>query len=178
MFVMACTFAIHLSFTSMHTYLKKSNCPHKPLVLWAIQILDQLSILLMHPLCHMKNAFHLGNDRLNKIATDKFHEAFELLNNCISTLRKFECGTRTIPSCPLLQANEARTTTAKLDKAPKCLAGPGTPGGGLVTPDTKRQCTRKANDAEPSTNNLSGTLAYTGANVMPLVNETNTLMHL
>jgi hypothetical protein len=55
MLVMACTFTLHLSLASMRTYLKKSNHPHKPLVLWGIQMLDQLSILLTHPLCHTNN---------------------------------------------------------------------------------------------------------------------------
>jgi hypothetical protein len=65
MFVVARSFDLHLSSMSMHSYLKKSNCPHKPLVLWVIQILDQLSILLTHPLHHMKNAFLLANDCLD-----------------------------------------------------------------------------------------------------------------
>ena len=74
----------------MHTHLKKSNCPHKPLVLWVVQMLDELSILLTYPLRHTKNAFLLTNHRLDKIATDKFHKAFKLLDDCVSTLRKFE----------------------------------------------------------------------------------------
>jgi hypothetical protein len=50
MFVVARTFALHLSSASMRSYLKKTNRPHKPLVLWLVQMLDQLSILLTHPL--------------------------------------------------------------------------------------------------------------------------------
>ena len=37
MFVVAHTFALHLSSTLMQAYLKKSNRPHKPLVLWTVQ---------------------------------------------------------------------------------------------------------------------------------------------
>jgi hypothetical protein len=108
MFIMAHTFALHLSSASMHDYLKNSNRPHKPLVLCGIKMIDQLSILLMHPLHHTKNAFLLSNDRLAKITTDKIREAFELLDNCVSTLLKFECGTGTIPSCPLLKLMRPR----------------------------------------------------------------------
>jgi hypothetical protein len=39
MFVIARTFTLHLSSTSMQLYLKKSNQPHKPLILWTIQML-------------------------------------------------------------------------------------------------------------------------------------------
>jgi hypothetical protein len=70
----------------MQAYLKKSNQPHKPLILWTVQMLDQLSILLTHPLRHTKNTFLLASGRLHKITTDKFHEAFKLLVDCISTL--------------------------------------------------------------------------------------------
>ena len=49
MFVVACTFALHIMSASMHAYLKKSNRSHKMLVLWVVHMVDQLSILLMHP---------------------------------------------------------------------------------------------------------------------------------
>jgi hypothetical protein len=77
MFVMARTFTLHLSFASMRLYLKKSNRPYKPLVLWTVQLIDQLSILLTHPLCHTKNSFLITNDRLSEVTMDKFIEAFE-----------------------------------------------------------------------------------------------------
>jgi hypothetical protein len=35
----------------------------------------------------MKNTFLLVNNRLHEVATDKFLEAFEILDDCISTLR-------------------------------------------------------------------------------------------
>jgi hypothetical protein len=139
----------------MRSYLKKSFHPYKPLVLWVVQMIDQLSILLTHPLHHTNNAFLLANDRLHEVATEKFQEAFELLDDCISMLQKFECGTGTIPFCPLLQANEAKATKAKLDKAPKGATGADSIMVGLVTPDTKRQRTGKAHEATPSTNDLS-----------------------
>jgi hypothetical protein len=139
MFVVARTFALHLSSASMRSYLKKSNQPHKPLVLWMVQMLDQLSILLTHPLRHAKNAFLVANDRLSEVASDKFVEAFELLDDCVSTLRKFECGTGAILSCPLLQADEAKATKAKRNKVPKHTAGHDHFGSGLITPNTKRQ---------------------------------------
>jgi hypothetical protein len=178
MFIVACTFTLHLSSASMRSYLKKSNRPHKPLILWTVQMLDQLSILLTHPLCHAKNAFLVANDRLSKVASDKFVEAFELLHNYVSTLRKFESGTGTIPSCPLLQADEAKATKAKLDKVPKCTAGHDPLGSGLVTPDTKRQRGSKPADITPSSDDLNGTLIYTGTDMMPTVNETNLSLRL
>jgi hypothetical protein len=82
-------------------------------------MLDQLSILLTHPLRQTKNTYLLANDRLSEIAPDKYVEAFELLDDCVGILRKFECGTGTIPSCPLLRADEAKIAEVKLDKAPK-----------------------------------------------------------
>jgi hypothetical protein len=106
MFVVARTFALHLSLASMRSYLKKTNRPHKPLVLWTVQMLDQLSILLTHPLRYAKNAFIVANDRLSEVASDKFAEAFKL----VSTLRKFESGTGTIPSCPLLPSTPRGST--------------------------------------------------------------------
>jgi hypothetical protein len=60
MFVMALTFPMHLSLASTHSYLKKSSHPHKPLVLWAIQMIDQLSILLIHMLSMLPSScYHL-----------------------------------------------------------------------------------------------------------------------
>jgi hypothetical protein len=178
MFVVACTFALHLSSASMRSHLKKSNRPHKSLVFWTVQMLDQLSILLTHPLCHAKNAFLVANDRLSEVALDKFVEAFELLDNCMSTLRKFESGTGTIPSCPLLQADKAKAAKAKLDKVPKLTAGHDPLGSGLVTPDTKRQRGSKPSNATPSSDDLSGTLVYTGTDMMPTVNESNLSLRL
>jgi hypothetical protein len=80
-------------------------------------MLDQLSILLTHLLRHLKNTFLLTHDRLHEVATNKFHEAFELLDNCISTLCKFKCGTDAILSFPLLQADEAMAKKTRLYKA-------------------------------------------------------------
>lgn len=70
----------------MRAYLKKSNRPHKPLVLWVIQMINQLSILLMHPLRYTKNTLLGAKDKVVDIATDKFIEAFDLLNDCITTI--------------------------------------------------------------------------------------------
>jgi hypothetical protein len=162
----------------MRASLKKSNRPHKPLVLWSVQMLDQLSILLTHPLRHTKNLYLLTNDRISEIATDKFTEAFELLEDCVSTLRKFECGTGTIPSCPLLQADEAKAAKAKLDKGAKRVTGKDTAGAGFVTPDPKRSRTIKPGDTTPSPDDLSGTLLYTGADMMPTVSEATPSLRL
>ena len=134
-------------------------------------MIDQLSILLLHLLCHTNNACLLSNDRLTKIATDKIGEEFELLANCVSTLRKVECGMGTIPSCPLFQAGEAKTARAKLDKTPKRPAGTDTSGAGLIMPDSKCQRISKNYDATPSADKLTGTLIYTGADMMPSVNK-------
>jgi hypothetical protein len=173
MFVVAHSFALHLSSASMRFYLKKSSQPHKPLVLWMVQMLNQLSILLTHPLCHAKNAFLVANNMLSEVAPDKFAEVFELLDDCVSTLHKFESGTGTIPSCPLLQADEAKATKAKLDKAPKCSAGHDPLDLGIITPDTKHQQGSKPSDSTPSSDDLNGTLVYTDTDMMLTVNESN-----
>jgi hypothetical protein len=178
MFIVARTIALHLSSSSMRAHLKKSNRPHKPLVLWTVQMLDQLSILITHPLRHTKNTFLLASGKLHEIASDKFTEAFELLDDCVSTLRKFECGTGTIPSCPLLMADEAKTARSKIDKAPKRPVGPDSSAMGLTSLDAKRQRSGKPADITPSADDLSGTLIYTGSDMMPSVNEANPAMRL
>jgi hypothetical protein len=178
MFVVARTFALHLSSASMRSYLKNSNQPHKPLVLWMVQMLDQLSILLTHPLHHAKNVFLVANDRLSEVASDNYVKAFELLDDCVSTLRKCKSGTGTIPSCPLLQADKAKAAKAKLKKVPKCTAGHDPLGSGLVTPDTERQQGSKHSDVTLSSDNLSGALIYTGTRMMLTINETNLSLHL
>jgi hypothetical protein len=178
MFVVAPTLALHLSSASMRSYLKKTNRPHKPLVLWTVQMRGQLSILLTHPLCYAKNTFLVTNGRLSKVASDKFVEAFELLDNCVSTLRKFESGTGTIPSCPLLQADKAKAAKTKPDKTPKRHTGHDPHGSGLITPNTKRQHGPKLGEATPSGDALNGTLVYTSTNMMPTVNETNLSLRL
>ena len=71
-------------------------------------MINQLSVLLTHPLCHTKNTFLVGNDRISGIAMDKFRETFDLLDDCISTLHKFECGKDTISMCPLLQVDKSK----------------------------------------------------------------------
>jgi hypothetical protein len=141
-------------------------------------MLNQLSILLTHPLCHAKNAFFAANNRLSEVASDKFVEAFELLDNCVSTLHQFESGTGTIPSCPLLQADEAKTTKAKLDKAPKHTASHNPLGSGVITPNTKRQRGLKPSNATLSSDDLNGTFVYTGNDMMPTVNESNLSLRL
>jgi hypothetical protein len=124
-YIVARTFALHLSSSSMRSYLKKSNRPHKPLVLWTVQMLDQLSILLTHPLCHMKNTFLLANNRLHEIASDKFIEAFELLDDCISNLHKFECGTGTARSSKPMRLRPPRRS---LTRPQSMLLDPRPPG--------------------------------------------------
>ncbi len=99
----------------MWSYLKKSNQPHRLLILWVVQMLNQLSILLKYPLWHTKNAFLVAQDKTGNIATDKFIKAFELLDDCISTLCKFESGTGTILSCSLLQAEDLKQAKSKQD---------------------------------------------------------------
>jgi len=96
--------------------IEATNQPHRPLILWVVQMLDQLSILLTHPFRHTKNASLVAQDNINDIATNKFIEAFDLLDNCVSTLCKFKSGTGTIPSCPLLQADKLKQAKSKLDQ--------------------------------------------------------------
>jgi hypothetical protein len=162
----------------MRAHLKKSNRPHKPLVLWTVQMLNQLSILITHPLRHTKNTFLLASGKIHEIAADKFNEAFELLDDCVSTLRKFECGTGTIPSCPLLMADEARAARSKANKTPKCTSGPDASAMGFTSPNAKRQRSGKPVDTTPSADDLADTLIYMGTDMMPSVNEANPAMRL
>jgi hypothetical protein len=178
MFIVAHTLALHLSSASMRAHLKKSNRTHKPLVLWTVQMLDQLSILITHPLRRTKNTFLLASGKLHEITVDKFNEAFELLDDCVSTLRKFECGTGTIPSCPLIMADEARVARSKVDKTPKRTSRPNASALGFTSPDAKRQRSGKPADTTPSADDLSGTLIYTGTDMMPSINEANPAMRL
>ena len=113
-------------------------------------MLNQLSILLTHPLHHTKNKFLLASGKLHEIATDKFHDAFKLLNDCISTLQKFECGMGIMPSFPLIQADEAKAARTKLNKTSKRPAVANTSGAGSITPDSKHQRVGKTNDGHPN----------------------------
>ena len=83
-----------------------------------------------------------------------------------------------IPSCPLLQAEELKTAQSKPEKASKWPGVTDTYRTGLAAPDTKRQRTGKPGDTTPSSNDLSGTLVYTGNDMMPSVNEVNPAMRL
>ena len=98
---------------------------------------NQPIILLTPPLQHSKNAFLLANDRLCEVATNKFHKAFELLDNCISTLQKFECCTGTIPSCPLLQAEENAVTPESADLLITVVRKPDGEGHAVLTVRTQ-----------------------------------------
>jgi hypothetical protein len=49
---------------------------------------------------------------------------------------------------------------------------------GFVTPDAKRARLGKPGDAARSADDLSGTLVYTGADMMPTVNEANPSLRL
>ena len=149
---------------------QKINQPHRPLVLWVVQMLDQLSILLTHPLGHTKNASLMAQGNITDIATDKFIKAFDLLDDCISTLRKFKSGTGTIPSCPLLQADELKQAKSKLDQLKR--AAPVNNHRGQPSSDPKK--------ARPSVitltaDDLAGTFIFKGRpdKMMPLVNEAN-----
>jgi hypothetical protein len=175
MFIVVHTFALLLSLALVQAYLKRSNRPHKPLVLWTVQMLDQLSILLTHLLWHTKNTYLLTKNRFQEVATDKFVKAYKLFDKCVRTLHKFVYGTDTIPSCPLLQADEAKATKAKLDKALKRHASSDASGPGLITPDTKCRCSAKPGDSAPSAEDFSGTLIYTGTDMMPTVNNQSCL---
>ena len=66
MFVFASSCALHITSSSMPAYLKKSNHSQKPLVLWVVQMTDQLIILLTHPLCHTQNTFLVAQDKVHQ----------------------------------------------------------------------------------------------------------------
>jgi hypothetical protein len=64
-------------------------------------------------------------------------------------------------------ADEAKTARSKIDKAPKRTAGPDFSATGFTLPDAKRQRPGKHADTTPSADDLSGTLIYTGMDMMP-----------
>ena len=175
MFVVARTFALHITSASMRSYLKKTNQPHRPLVLWVVQMIDQLSILLTHPLRHTKNASLVAHGDISGIATDKFVEAFDLLDDCVSTLRKFESGTGTIPSCPLLQSDDLKQAKSKLDRQKRIA--PADTQKSHAASDTKRA---RPSVATPTADDLAGTLIFKGRpdEMMPSVNEPNPALRL
>lgn len=105
-------------------------------MLWVIQMVDQLSILLTHPLCYTKNTFLIANDRAHDIATNKFQEAFDLFDDHISILCKFKCGTDMISSCPLLQVDKLKYPKTKHNKLLKCTTT--TDLSGYSASDTKK----------------------------------------
>ena len=75
-------------------------------------------------------------------------------------------------------ADEAKTARSKIDKAPKRTAGPDSSAMGFTSADAKRQSTGKPVDTTPLADDLSGTLIYTGTDMMPSVNEANPSMRL
>lgn len=81
---------------------KKSSLPDKPLIIWVFYMVNQLSILLTHPLCHTKHVYLSTNYSFCDICTEMFCEAFNLFDNFLSILHTFKCGTgkNTIMSSP------------------------------------------------------------------------------
>lgn len=55
MYFIAGCFAIQLSLASIQHYFKMSGCSNTKLVLWAVKMIDQLSVLCTYPLLHLKN---------------------------------------------------------------------------------------------------------------------------
>ena len=79
------------------------------------------SPLLSYPLSSPahQNTFLVVLDKISNIPIDKFIEAFDLLDNGVSTLCKFESGKNTTPFCPLLWADNLKPAKAKLDCSAK-----------------------------------------------------------
>jgi len=140
-----------------------------------VQMLDQLSILLTHPFRHTKNASLVAQDNINDIATNKFIEAFDLLDNCVSTLCKFKSGTGTIPSCPLLQADKLKQAKSKLDQLKR--AAPVDNHRGQPSSNPKKA---RPSVITPTADNLAGTFIFKGRpdEMMPSINEANPTLRL
>ena len=75
-------------------------------------------------------------------------------------------------------AGEVKTARAKGDKAQKRTMASDAPAMGFPTLDTKGQRSGKAAGATPLADDLSGTLIYTGTDMMPSVNEANPAMRM
>lgn len=73
-------------------------------------MLNELGILLTHFLCYAKNAFLVVQDKMGKISTNTFIEAFNLLDNHISTLHSSKwCMHHTILSTLVDDLKQAKT---------------------------------------------------------------------
>lgn len=103
---------------------------------------------------------------------DKFQEAFDILDDCINTLRKFECGTGTLPSCPLLQADELKYSKIKQDKLLNCTVAHDPPPGYPAFVDIKKACT---GPTVPTSDELAGILIFNGKleDIMSSINKSN-----
>lgn len=65
---------------------KKSRLPDKPLIIGVVHMVNQLSMLLTHPLCHTKNGYLSTTNSLCDVCTEMFCAAFKLFDNFLSIL--------------------------------------------------------------------------------------------
>ena len=103
----------------MRLYLKKSNQPQKPLILWVILMIDKLSILLTHPLYHTKNLFLVATNRISKIAMDKFNEDSELLDDAsMSSASLNAVWTQSLLALFTNQMSQSKQSTSRTSPRP------------------------------------------------------------
>ena len=114
MYIIARGFAIQLSSTSMRRYFKMSGRSHTELILWVVQMIDQLSLLCTHPLRQLKNLHLMSSGHHSSISIEKLEEAMVMYEDAIDTLKKVATATGTVPVAPLL-----RTTPPKRSRNPK-----------------------------------------------------------
>ena len=79
---------------------------------------------------------------------------------------------------PTPYGRRSESCQGQVDKAPKCTTGHDASPMGFMTPNAKRQHSGKPADATPLANDLSGTLVYTGFDMMPSIKEANPAMRL
>ena len=87
----------------MHQYFKMSGRSHTELVLWVVQMIDQLSLLCTHPLCQLKNLHLMSLGHHSSISIEQIEEAMVMYDDAIVTLKKVATATRTVPICTLAQ---------------------------------------------------------------------------
>lgn len=168
MYIIARGFAIQLSSTSMRRYFKMSGRSHTELILWVVQMIDQLSLLCTHPLRQLKNLHLMSSGHHSSINIEKLEEAMVMYDDAIDTLKKVATATGTVPSCTLAQNYASKKAKESQAKDAKRQLPSGTTGS------TTRPVKKLRESSMPLTSSLEdrdGTLVWSGDGLMPVVDE-------
>ncbi len=168
MYVIARGFAIQLSSASMRRYFKMSGRSHTELVLWIVQMVDQLSLLCTHPLRQLKNLHLMSSGRHADINTEKLEEAMVMYEDAIDTLKKVATATGTVPGCTLAQNHASKKVKESHAKENKRQ----TPHSSVAVTNRPGKKPRDSTAPLPSSlEDRDGTLIWSGDGLMPVVDE-------